>query len=128
VLAIATAAVLMLAVLPFVGNRPQIVEQGGRSPRVVGLAVVPPRAARSRLSEEEEREFRLLIRSLMVEISERRLQAFEPVDHLASGFRPLAVTFNVAFDALLKTLPGQRSSRGGELPQAVFRAGSAPVI
>ncbi|MEO8499072.1 MAG: hypothetical protein ABI614_28745, partial [Planctomycetota bacterium] len=45
---------------------------------------------------------------------------FEPVDQLANGIRPLAITFNFAFDTLRRTLPGYTQPQPVE-PQALDR-------
>lgn len=125
---IAAAAVLLVIVLPFAGRPPQVVEQdGGSGRKVMGLTTVAPRSVPQQLSKEEAEEFRALIRHLVDEISQRRLQALEPVDHLSDGFRPLAVTFNIAFDALWKTLPGHHSAVEHEPPQAFNPAELSPL-
>lgn len=120
--ALATAAAIMIALLPLAGDRnrfPRIDEQAGG-----GLALVTPvpqQPSGNRLSERESEEIRLLMHEFVLQISDRRLTMFEPVDQLANGIRPLAATFNFALDALRRTLPGYSQPQPVE-PQALHRA------
>ncbi len=119
--ALATAAAIMIALLPLAGDRVrfrQIDKQAGG-----GLALVSPapqQLPENGLSEQDAEDIRLLMHELVLRISDQRISMFEPVDQLASGIRPLAVTFNFALDALRRTLPGYSQPQPVE-PQALHR-------
>ena len=116
-LALATAAALLIAVLPFVGDSPDLAQKNSKpNPKVVGLAIAPQPAS-SPWNEQDAEELRLLIRRVFDEISEHRREALEPVDRIASGLRPLTTTLNAAFAAIRQTLPGQEAHES-EPPQA----------
>jgi len=104
--ALAMAAVIMIALLPLAGDhvRRQEGEQVGG-----GLALVAPTPRQmppSRLTEQESEDIRMLMHELMQRLSDQRFDMLEPVDQLAGGIRPLAITFNFALDTLRRTLPG----------------------
>jgi hypothetical protein len=63
---------------------------------------------------------------LMLRLSDHRLSMFEPVDQLASGIRPLAITFNFALDTLRRSLPGYSQQQPVE-PQALYRSVRASI-
>lgn len=102
-IAFATAATILIALLPFAGDRVRMRQdgelRGGR------LAIVTP-APQNSLSEQETEDLRLVMRQLLMRISDRRLEMLEPVDQLTNSIRPLALTFNFALDTLRRTLPG----------------------
>ncbi|MCA9183029.1 MAG: hypothetical protein KDA51_16315, partial [Planctomycetales bacterium] len=116
-LALATAAALMIALLPFAGDHVRLRQDGN------GLALVTPAAQQdsaSQLSKQEAEDLRLVMHQFMLRFSDHQLGMFEPVDQLASGIRPLAITFNFALDTLRRTFPGYSEPKPIE-PQAIYR-------
>ncbi|HUG66394.1 MAG TPA: hypothetical protein VMM76_01505 [Pirellulaceae bacterium] len=117
--ALAAAAVIMVALLPLAGDRVRFQrdhEHGG------GIALVSPgpqQTPKNAFTEQDSNDLRMLMHSLMLQFSEHRLEMFEPVDQLASGIRPLALTFNLAFVTLRRALPGYSEPRPAE-PQAFY--------
>ncbi|MEX0820204.1 MAG: hypothetical protein WD070_11455, partial [Pirellulaceae bacterium] len=97
--ALATASLIMLAMLPLFGDRVQFRQKG--ESRNGGLALATSGQQQSiatdKLTPQETEDLRMLMRHLMLRLSDQRLGMFEPVDQLASGIRPLAITFNLAF-------------------------------
>lgn len=118
--ALAVAAAIAVIVLPLArAPRPGTAKKS-KSPAGLAIATVPAPAPRPSLSPGEAEELRLLMRRLL-DVSSRPLETLESVDHVASkSIRPLAVTFNFAFDTLWRTLPGQGGSGRAE-PQAGFQ-------
>jgi len=118
--ALATAAVITIALLPLAGDR--IPFQRDRDHGNGGLALATPTLEQNpqrAFTAEESEDLRLLMHQWMLQISDHRLGMFEPVDQLASGIRPLALTFNLALDTLRRTLPGY-SERPPAEPQALY--------
>ncbi|MCA9121305.1 MAG: hypothetical protein H6822_18085 [Planctomycetaceae bacterium] len=117
-IALATAVAIFIALLPLAGDRVRLRHKGERD--VAGLALVTPNSiqlADKSLTEQESEDLRLVMRQLLTRLSDHRFEMLEPVDHLASGIRPLALTFNLAIDTLRRTLPGY-SERQSVDPQA----------
>lgn len=119
--ALVAAAVIMVALLPLAGDRVRFQrdhEHGGG-----GLALLnpgPPQTPKNVFTDQDSNDLRMLMHSLMLQFSDHRLEMFEPVDQLASGIRPLAFTFNLAFVTLRRTLPGYSEPQPAE-PQAFYR-------
>ncbi|MDA1050264.1 MAG: hypothetical protein O3C40_07265 [Planctomycetota bacterium] len=125
--ALATAATIMIALLPFAGDRVRFRPKDGRSGGGLALVTPAPRQIAVRtLTAQESEDLRVLMHQLMVRLSEHRFGIFEPVDELASGIRPLAVTFNLALDTLWRTLPGY-SERQPVEPQAQYHGVRPPI-
>ena len=124
--ALATAAGIMIALLPLAGDVQ--VRQAGEQDRG-GLALVTPpvrQTPASTLTEQQSDDLRNLVRQLMLRLSDHRLGMFEPVDQLAHGIRPLAMTFHLALDTLRRTLPGYVEPQPVE-PQAIYGGFRAPI-
>jgi hypothetical protein len=113
----------MIALLPLAGDGVRFQRNrdhgGGRLALVTQQA--PERNPRRAFTAEESEDFRRLMHQWMLQISDHRLGMLEPVDRLASGIRPLALTFNLALDTLRRTLPGYSEPRPVE-PQALSRS------
>lgn len=130
-LAIAIAAALLIAILPFARGPRDDTAKVKSAPRPHGLAIATvgrqPQPSPT-MSAEEAEEFRLLIRHLLDQVSIRQLEGFESVDQVAGkSIRPLAVTFQFALDTLRRTLPGQGSAetnppQARTLPRAPMKA------
>jgi len=117
VLALAMAASLLIALLPFAGDHVRL-----RQDRK-GLALVTPAPhpeTVNKMSKQETEDLRLVMHQFMLKFSDHPLGMFEPVDQLASGIRPLAISFNFALDTLRRTLPGYSEPQTIE-PQAIYR-------
>jgi len=120
--ALATAAGIMIALLSLAGDHVRFRQQGQQ--RGGGLALVTPAPRQmpaGRLTEQESEDIRWLMHQLILRISDQRFEMFEPVDQLASGIRPLAVTFNFALDTLRRTLPGYSRPQPAE-PEVFYRS------
>ncbi|MBC8354817.1 MAG: hypothetical protein H8E66_22805 [Planctomycetes bacterium] len=121
VAALATAAALMIALLPLAGERIRLRENGKQGAGGLALVAPAPQSIATRqLSSQETEDLRRLMRQLVVHLSDNRFGMLEPVDQLASGIRPLAATFNLAFDTLRRTLPGYSDPQPAQ-PQAIFQ-------
>ena len=119
--ALATAAVIMVAMLPLAGDRVRFQQNEDVGGGGLALALpAPQQPPESQLSEQESEEIRTLMHQMMLRLSEQRLSMFEPVDQLNSGIRPLTITFNFALDTLRRTLPGYSQPQPVE-PQALLR-------
>jgi hypothetical protein len=119
--ALAAAAVIMIALLPLAGGRVRLQrnhDQGGG--RLALANPVPQQSPTRAFTQQESEELRTLVHSLMLQFSDHRFEMFEPVDQLASGIRPLALTFNLALVTLRRTLPGYSEPQLIE-PQAFYR-------
>lgn len=120
---LAVAAGIMIALLPFGGDRVRYLNDGEQSDGTLAMARPAPREEKMRaLTEQESEEIRIIMRQFVGRISDHRLGMMEPVDQLASGIRPLAMTFNLAFDALRRTLPGYSAPPQPVEPQAFYHA------
>lgn len=75
--------------------------------------------------------YRLWITEMATRMQSLSVDSTNPVEELASGFRPVANSISGAIGALRRTLPGMRpheSDSAGEPPQAgVWRDGMLPV-
>ena len=116
--AFAAAAAILLALLPLAGQRVRSPQKLDSNPGQLALAAPAPRPVpATSLTKQESEDLRMLMRQLMLRLSDQRLEMFEPVEQLANGIRPIAVTFNLALDTLRRTLPGYSPSHPTE-PQA----------
>ena len=119
--ALATAAVIMIALFPLAGDRIRFLRDRDHGNGGLALATQTREQNPHRtFTSEESEDLRLLMHQWMLQISDHRLGMFEPVDQLASGIRPLALTFNLALDTLRRTLPGYSERQPAE-PQALYR-------
>jgi hypothetical protein len=97
----------MIMLLPWAGNQARLGPEGGHGGEALAIATVSPQQAPTRrLTEQESEDLRLLLHQLLLSLLNQRISMLEPVDRLASGIRPFAITFNFAFDTLRRTLPG----------------------
>ena len=120
--ALAAAAAIMIALLPFAGDRVRFRPQGEPGGgRLAILTPTPRHEPASKLTDQEAEDIRLVMHQLMLRLSDHPLAMFEPVDQLASGIRPLAATFSFALDTLRRTLPGYSQPQPVE-PQALHRS------
>ncbi len=124
---LAVTAVLLIALIPLTGSRgPWWNKQpvgGGQLAMAYSTTSEP---GQRKLSKAEAEELRLLMRDLVMRLSDPRFEMFESVDQLTSGIRPLAVTFNYAIDTLRRSLPGYSEHETIE-PQALFRKTRATI-
>ena len=120
--ALAIAAILFIALLPLAGSyNPQ---RNGKQTVGRGLAMAIQSnddTTTRELTEEEEAELRLLMRQLVMRLSDPQLEMLDSVDQLASGIRPLAATFSYAIDTLRRTLPGYSSQHEPIESQTQYR-------
>lgn len=118
--ALALAVVLLIALIPFAGRRDPSEKNGRPGKGSLAMTYVPTSPiAKEKLSESEAEEIRVLVRHLVKRLSDPGFEMFDSVDQLTSGIRPLAATFNYAFDTLRRTLPGYSAPNIIE-PQARF--------
>ncbi len=111
---------IVIALLPFAGERVRFQRNGEQGGGGLALAMQSPTENPGHaFTAEESEDLRLLMHQWMLQISDHRLDVFEPVDQLASGIRPLALTLNLALDTLRRTLPGF-SERQPVEPQAYY--------
>ncbi len=110
--ALAVAAVLFLAFLAW--------PLRGPGDQQANLANSESRVGRATgtysLSDLEPEQVRLVIEQLVTRLTSDE-QALRHVDQLAGTIRPLATTLNVAFDAIRRSIPGQRQPQPSQ-PQA----------
>ncbi|MBI2477328.1 MAG: hypothetical protein HYV60_01355 [Planctomycetia bacterium] len=124
---LAAAAVIMIALLPLAGERVRFQRNRDNANGQLALVTKTPVQNPSRaFSAEESEQLRALMHQWMLQISDHRREMFEPVDQLASGIRPLALTFNLALDTLRRTLPGYSEPPPVE-PQALYRSIPASI-
>jgi hypothetical protein len=70
-------------------------------------------------SRPDQESLRRLMRDMAARLSDVPEERLEPLDRIAGGFRPLADTLGVAWDALLRTIPVGRSQTVSD-PQAIL--------
>lgn len=120
--ALVTVAAITIALLPLAGDHVRFRPQDERVGGELAIATTAPRQVpENRLTKQESEDIRLVMHQLMLRLSDQRLSMFEPVDQLASGIRPLAITFNFALHTLRRTLPGYSQPETVE-PQALHRS------
>lgn len=80
---------------------------------------IKPGASSEKDAQAEKEALRKLMQDVAAKLSDVPEEQLEPLDHIASGFRPLANTLGAAWDALRRTIPVRRNPSVHE-PQAVI--------
>jgi len=114
---LATAATLLVTMLPVWRGPSPTVRLPLPAQGAIAMTQRPRTAPQPLPSQPDAEELKVLIRQLLASLSDGRLQAH--VNPLTDSIRPLATTFNLAFDVLWRTLPGNGAQHIAE-PQARF--------
>lgn len=113
------AAHVATARKPAVSQTALVVNGRGNRPASARTDNAPANVQLEKDAEAEKEALRKLMQDVAAKLSDVPDEQLEPFDHIASGFRPLANTLGVAWDALRRTIPVKRNPSPHD-PQAVI--------